>query len=204
MAPAINSTITPPMANLTSTTRSLNNATLATTPAGWTNGYTAAWDGPYVYYYPNYVMYITLVFLFVFLLPLVVIMSAMKRKREAQVRALALQRQRARREMEISVTNNNINGGSATAAGISSVSVGDQSDQITVLPKTLDLPPSYDEAAYLEHKQGVSNAASTLTIATNLEVGINEPPPVYEAGAVATTTTTTTTTFRVNGQPPVM
>ncbi|XP_034120572.1 uncharacterized protein LOC117578885 isoform X2 [Drosophila guanche] len=110
----------------------------------------------------------------------------------------------ARREMEISVTNNNINGGSATAAGISSVSVGDQSDQITVLPKTLDLPPSYDEAAYLEHKQGVSNAASTLTIATNLEVGINEPPPVYEAGAVATTTTTTTTTFRVNGQPPVM
>ncbi|BFG04979.1 uncharacterized protein DMAD_03826 [Drosophila madeirensis] len=97
MAPAINSTvstITTTIANLTSTTTSFDNFTLAPTPAGWANGYTAAWDDPYVYYYPNYVMYITLVFLFVFLLPLVVIMSAMKRKREAQVRALALQRQR--------------------------------------------------------------------------------------------------------------
>ncbi|XP_026841208.1 uncharacterized protein LOC6600963 isoform X2 [Drosophila persimilis] len=110
----------------------------------------------------------------------------------------------ARREMEISVTNNNCNGSSSCAAGISSVSVGDQNDQITVLPKTLDLPPSYDEAAYCEQKQGVSNAASTLTIATNLEVGINEPPPVYESGTLATTTTTTTTTFLVNGQPPVL
>jgi len=80
--------------------------------------------------------------------------------------------------MEINVTNN-CNGGSG---GVSNVCLNTQ-DEISVLPKTLDLPPSYDEAAFSERKQD-----STLTIATSLEAsnpnlatGINEPPPVYEA-----------------------
>ncbi|XP_017024900.1 uncharacterized protein [Drosophila kikkawai] len=110
----------------------------------------------------------------------------------------------ARRQMEINVTSNCTGGGSS--GGVSNVCLNTQ-DEISVLPKTLDLPPSYDEAAFSEQKQG-----STLTIATTLEasnpnlaVGINEPPPVYEANmATSTTTTTTTTTFLVNGHPPVM
>ncbi|XP_050744221.1 uncharacterized protein LOC108022555 isoform X2 [Drosophila biarmipes] len=109
----------------------------------------------------------------------------------------------ARRQMEINVTNN-CNGGSGSG-GVSNVCLNTQ-DEISVLPKTLDLPPSYDEAAFSERKHD-----STLTIATSLEAsnpnlaaGINEPPPVYEANVATTTTATTTTMFLVNGQPPVV
>nr|XP_016928965.1 uncharacterized protein LOC108009268 isoform X2 [Drosophila suzukii] len=112
-----------------------------------------------------------------------------------------LKEEPARRQMEINVTNN-CNGGSG---GVSNVCLNTQ-DEISVLPKTLDLPPSYDEAAFSERKQD-----STLTIATSLEAsnpnlatGINEPPPVYEANVATTTTSTTTTVFLVNGQPPVV
>ncbi|XP_017024897.1 uncharacterized protein [Drosophila kikkawai] len=190
-----------------------------TTTAPWNNTTYAAWNftttTPYpvflpdeggVYYwswYSGYVLYVLLILMFIVALPLAAVMAA-KRKREAAARSLALQRQRARRQMEINVTSNCTGGGSS--GGVSNVCLNTQ-DEISVLPKTLDLPPSYDEAAFSEQKQG-----STLTIATTLEasnpnlaVGINEPPPVYEANmATSTTTTTTTTTFLVNGHPPVM
>ncbi|XP_017108490.2 uncharacterized protein [Drosophila bipectinata] len=112
-----------------------------------------------------------------------------------------LKGENARRQMEIQVTNNNCNGSSGSSGG-ADPACGNAQD-ITVLPKTLDLPPSYDEAAFSDRKQD-----STLTIATCLEAsnpnlaagGTNEPPPVYEANV----TTTTTTTFLVNGQPPVL
>ncbi|XP_016972483.1 uncharacterized protein LOC108039857 isoform X2 [Drosophila rhopaloa] len=103
--------------------------------------------------------------------------------------------------MEINVTNNC----NDSSRGATNVCVNTQ-DEISVLPKTLDLPPSYDEAAFSDRKQD-----STLTIATSLEAsnpnlttGINEPPPVYEANVATTTTSTTTTVFLVNGQPPVV
>ncbi|XP_043643664.1 uncharacterized protein LOC122613519 isoform X2 [Drosophila teissieri] len=109
--------------------------------------------------------------------------------------------EQARRQMEINVTND-CNGGSGGAGNVCSNS----QDEVSVLPKTLDLPPSYDEAAFSERKQD-----STLTIATNLEasnsnlaIGTNEPPPVYEANVATTTTSTTTTVFLVNGHPPVV
>ncbi|XP_037717676.1 uncharacterized protein LOC119552014 isoform X1 [Drosophila subpulchrella] len=208
MAPAINTTV----ATLLSNTTSLLNATAVTTEStdligdyNYTTPVTiwitdGGYGGPYMFFYPSYVIYIVLVFFFLIAFPLAMIMSA-KRKRELNARNLAQQRQRARRQMEINVTNN-CNGGSG---GVSNVCLNTQ-DEISVLPKTLDLPPSYDEAAFSERKQD-----STLTIATSLEAsnpnlatGINEPPPVYEANVATTTTSTTTTVFLVNGQPPVV
>ncbi|XP_043643663.1 uncharacterized protein LOC122613519 isoform X1 [Drosophila teissieri] len=207
MAPAINATVSTPI----NATTSVVNATLNTTESTstvwqydnstpvtiWVDG---GYDGPYMFFYPSYVIYIVLVFLFVIAFPLAMIMSA-KRKREANARNLAQQRQRARRQMEINVTND-CNGGSGGAGNVCSNS----QDEVSVLPKTLDLPPSYDEAAFSERKQD-----STLTIATNLEasnsnlaIGTNEPPPVYEANVATTTTSTTTTVFLVNGHPPVV
>ncbi|XP_017070350.2 uncharacterized protein LOC108107359 isoform X2 [Drosophila eugracilis] len=115
--------------------------------------------------------------------------------------SLRLKEEQARRQMEINVTTN-CNGGSD---GVGNVCMNTQ-EEFSVLPKTLDLPPSYDEAAFSERKQD-----STLTIATSLEAsssnlaaGINEPPPVYEANVSTTTTSTTSTVFLVNGQPPVV
>ncbi|XP_052839046.1 uncharacterized protein LOC128254195 isoform X2 [Drosophila gunungcola] len=115
--------------------------------------------------------------------------------------SLRLKEEQARRQMEINVSNS-CNGGSGGATNACMTT----QDEVTVLPKTLDLPPSYDEAAFSDRKQD-----STLTIATslaasnpNLAAGINEPPPVYEANVATTTTSTTTTVFLVNGQPPVV
>ncbi|XP_017061861.1 uncharacterized protein LOC108101852 isoform X2 [Drosophila ficusphila] len=115
--------------------------------------------------------------------------------------SLRLKEEQARRQIEINVTNNR-NGGSE---GVSNVCANTQ-DEVSVLPKSMDLPPSYDEAAFSERKQD-----STLTIATSLEAsnlnlaaGINEPPPIYEANVATTTTSTTRTVFLVNGQPPVV
>ncbi|XP_068144873.1 uncharacterized protein [Drosophila tropicalis] len=107
----------------------------------------------------------------------------------------------ARRQMEINVTsNNNCSGG---GSGVSNMCpVIDEPNNITILPKTLDLPPSYDEAAFYPNKdQSLSGAASTLTIltSTNVEssnpslaaaagvVGPNEPPPIYEVENTVTT-----------------
>lgn len=207
MAPAINATVSTPFDSTTVANGTLNTTESTTSDweyvnttsvTIWING--GGYDGPYMLFYPSYVIYIVLVFLFVIALPLAMIMSA-KRKRETNVRNLAQQRQRARRQMEINVTNN-CNGGSG---GVGNVCSNSQ-NEVSVLPKTLDLPPSYDEAAFSERKQD-----STLTIATSLEasnpnlaVGINEPPPVYEANVATTTTSTTTTVFLVNGQPPVV
>ncbi|XP_016947033.1 uncharacterized protein LOC108022555 isoform X1 [Drosophila biarmipes] len=209
MAPALNATASTLLSNTTAvvntTTLTTESTDLAdynyTTPVTiWiTDG---GYGGPYMFFYPSYVIYIVLVFLFVIAFPLAMILSA-KRKRELNARTLAQQRQRARRQMEINVTNN-CNGGSGSG-GVSNVCLNTQ-DEISVLPKTLDLPPSYDEAAFSERKHD-----STLTIATSLEAsnpnlaaGINEPPPVYEANVATTTTATTTTMFLVNGQPPVV
>ncbi|EDV57042.1 uncharacterized protein LOC6548366 isoform X1 [Drosophila erecta] len=208
MAPAISTTTSTPISSTASVVKGTLNTTESassvwqyenTTPVTiWIND--GGYDGPFMFFYPSYVIYIVLVFLFVIAFPLAMIMSA-KRKREANARNLAQQRQRARRQMEINVTNN-CNGGSGGAGNVCS----NRQDEVSVLPKTLDLPPSYDEAAFSERKQD-----STLTIATNLEAsnpnlaaGTNEPPPVYEANVATTTTSTTTTVFLVNGQPPVV
>jgi len=82
---------------------------------------------------------------------------------------------------------------------------------MTILPKGMDLPPSYDELNYTtDMKQSGSLGASMMTITTDLEcsnpnlvAALNEPPPDYiEPTASATTTTTTTTTVVVNGTLP--
>ncbi|EDV36508.1 uncharacterized protein Dana_GF11920, isoform A [Drosophila ananassae] len=215
MAPVINGTASTisstiaPLLNTTAhynTTREVLNTTVTpiiipTISSGTWNNNGYGWSGVYYYWYPSYILYIVLVFMFVIAFPLAVIMSSAKRKREAAARNLAQQRLRARRQMEIQVTNNNCNGSSGSSGGADPACGNGQN--ITVLPKSLDLPPSYDEAAFSDRKQD-----STLTIATCLEAsnpnlaagGTNEPPPVYEANV----TTTTTTTFMVNGQPPVL
>ncbi|XP_020799511.1 uncharacterized protein LOC110177229 isoform X1 [Drosophila serrata] len=201
MAPATANTTVSAVLNKT-TTASLNITTTTSYPSII---YVPDDGGDYYWsWYSGYVLYVLLILMFMVALPMAAVLGA-KRKREAAARSLALQRQRARRQMEINVTSNCNGGGSS--GGVTNVCVNTQ-DELSVLPKTLDLPPSYDEAAFSEQKQG-----STLTIATSLEasnpnlaVAINEPPPVYEANMAAstTTTTTTTTTFMVNGQPPVM
>ncbi|XP_017070349.2 uncharacterized protein LOC108107359 isoform X1 [Drosophila eugracilis] len=209
MAPAIDAT----ESTLSDTTTSVAStlSTLSTTESTTSVAYSSTttipnfnndmgYDTPFVFFYPSYVIYIVLVFFFVIAFPLAMIVSA-KRKRDVTSRNLAQQRQRARRQMEINVTTN-CNGGSD---GVGNVCMNTQ-EEFSVLPKTLDLPPSYDEAAFSERKQD-----STLTIATSLEAsssnlaaGINEPPPVYEANVSTTTTSTTSTVFLVNGQPPVV
>ncbi|XP_016972482.1 uncharacterized protein LOC108039857 isoform X1 [Drosophila rhopaloa] len=210
MAPAISTSVT--MATtLLSTTTEVLNSTLTTEGTTSTSKYPTYItvgpqvdpyinNGPYMFFYPSYVVYVVLVFFFVISFPLAMIVSA-KRKQNTTTRNLAQQRQRARRQMEINVTNNC----NDSSRGATNVCVNTQ-DEISVLPKTLDLPPSYDEAAFSDRKQD-----STLTIATSLEAsnpnlttGINEPPPVYEANVATTTTSTTTTVFLVNGQPPVV
>ncbi|XP_017061860.1 uncharacterized protein LOC108101852 isoform X1 [Drosophila ficusphila] len=213
MAPAINttaSTLLTTTASAFNATSTVGNTTVNTTESSvWESSYTTpvtiwindgGYDGPYLFFYPSYIIYIILVFLFVIAFPLAMIMSA-KRKRDVTARNLAQQRLRARRQIEINVTNNR-NGGSE---GVSNVCANTQ-DEVSVLPKSMDLPPSYDEAAFSERKQD-----STLTIATSLEAsnlnlaaGINEPPPIYEANVATTTTSTTRTVFLVNGQPPVV
>ncbi|EDW74371.1 uncharacterized protein Dwil_GK21879 [Drosophila willistoni] len=214
MAPSVNTTATTSYytINITDYKTSIvyNSSWETTTPF---NDYpNEDYDAPFYYFYPTYGVYVFLVFLFIFLLPTALIISAMQRKKEANARALALQRQRARRQMEINVTNNNNCSGGGS--GVSNMCpVIDEPNNITILPKTLDLPPSYDEAAFYPNKdQSLSGAASTLTIltSTNMEssnpslaaaagvVSPNEPPPVYEVGnTVTTTTSTTTTTMRV-------
>lgn len=110
--------------------------------------------------------------------------------------------------MEISISNNNaISGDSCGNVCI------DTDNNMSILPKGMDLPPSYDELSYNNDvKQPGSVGASMLTIATDLEcsnpnlvAGYNEPPPDYEIGAIAGTasTTTTTTTTVVVTVPPV-
>ncbi|XP_052839045.1 uncharacterized protein LOC128254195 isoform X1 [Drosophila gunungcola] len=203
MAPALNTTASPLLSNTTSvlnTTLYTTEATISPSEFNYTTITIYVDDGPYMFFYPSYVVYVVLVFFFVIAFPLAMILSA-KRKREAGARNLAQQRQRARRQMEINVSNS-CNGGSGGATNACMTT----QDEVTVLPKTLDLPPSYDEAAFSDRKQD-----STLTIATslaasnpNLAAGINEPPPVYEANVATTTTSTTTTVFLVNGQPPVV
>ncbi|XP_068144872.1 uncharacterized protein [Drosophila tropicalis] len=204
MAPSVNTTTTIPSYTIKITdynTSIIYNSSneYTTTPSQEypDEGYGA----PFYYFYPTYGVYVFLVFLFVFLLPTALIISAMQRKKQANARALALQRQRARRQMEINVTsNNNCSGG---GSGVSNMCpVIDEPNNITILPKTLDLPPSYDEAAFYPNKdQSLSGAASTLTIltSTNVEssnpslaaaagvVGPNEPPPIYEVENTVTT-----------------
>ncbi|XP_062134029.1 uncharacterized protein LOC133844166 isoform X2 [Drosophila sulfurigaster albostrigata] len=110
--------------------------------------------------------------------------------------------EQARRQMEISIANNNTN----TGGGNGSVSIETEND-VTILPKGMDLPPSYDELTYSTNvKQTGSLGASTLTITTDLGcsnanlAAFNEPPPDYvEPAACATTTTTTTTMVVVTG-----
>ncbi|XP_060658597.1 uncharacterized protein LOC132793025 isoform X1 [Drosophila nasuta] len=157
---------------------------------------------PDVYFYSGYAFYIVLVVFFIILLPFAIIMSALQRKRQEQARRLIEQRQRARRQMEISITNNNTN----TGGGNGSVSIETEND-VSILPKGMDLPPSYDELTYSTNvKQTGSLGASTLTITTDLGcsnanlAAFNEPPPDYvEPAACATTTTTTTPTVVVSG-----
>ncbi|XP_017867398.1 PREDICTED: uncharacterized protein LOC108616597 isoform X1 [Drosophila arizonae] len=127
-------------------------------------------------------------------------MSSAQRKRRENERRLILQRQRARREMEISVTNNNSNMGNG------GVCLEVDNNDMTILPKGMDLPPSYDELNIC-NKDG-NLGASTLTITTDLgcsnpnliaAAALNEPPPDYqgtidivEAPTTATTISTTT------------
>ncbi|KRG04147.1 uncharacterized protein LOC6578645 isoform X2 [Drosophila mojavensis] len=110
------------------------------------------------------------------------------------------QGEQARREMEISVTNNNTNMGNG------SVCLEVDNNDMTILPKGMDLPPSYDELNIC-NKDG-NLGASTLTITTDLgcsnpnliaAAALNEPPPHYqgtidivEAPTTATTISTTT------------
>ncbi|XP_034475748.1 uncharacterized protein LOC117782813 isoform X2 [Drosophila innubila] len=117
--------------------------------------------------------------------------------------------EQARREMEISIANNNPNIGNS-GGGNGSVSIQTEND-MTILPKGMDLPPSYDELNYTNNvKPPGSLGASMLTITTdldcsntNLAAALNEPPPDYiEPTASATTTTTTTTTVVVSGPLP--
>ncbi|KAL7738677.1 hypothetical protein ACLKA6_006963 [Drosophila palustris] len=111
--------------------------------------------------------------------------------------------------MEISIANTNLSTGNS-GGGNGSVSIQTEND-MTILPKGMDLPPSYDELNYTNGvKPTASLGASMLTITTDLEssnpnlaAALNEPPPDYvEPTASATTTTTTTTTVVVTGALP--
>lgn len=113
--------------------------------------------------------------------------------------------------MEISVSNNNL-GGSCGNNNSGNVCI-DTDNNMSILPKGMDLPPRYDELNYMNDvKQPGSLGASMLTVATDLEssnpnlvAAYNEPPPEYELGAIGgTTTTTTTTTTLVVAGPPVV
>ncbi|XP_017839078.1 uncharacterized protein LOC108597174 isoform X1 [Drosophila busckii] len=93
--------------------------------------------------------------------------------------------EQSRRQMELSVTSN------ATHMDNSSVANTEANNDMSILPKGMDLPPSYDELSLKPV------GASTLTITTNLSASnpaLNEPPPEYEL----TTSTTTTTTVVIN------
>lgn len=111
--------------------------------------------------------------------------------------------------MEISISNNNV----SSSGSCGNVCI-DTDNNMSILPKGMDLPPSYDELNYNNDvKQPGGLGASMLTIATDLEssnpnlvAAYNEPPPDYEIGAIGgaaatTTTTTTTTTVVVTGPP---
>lgn len=110
----------------------------------------------------------------------------------------------ARRQMEISVSNNNLGGSCGNNSGNVCI---DTDNNMSILPKGMDLPPSYDELNYVnDFKQPGSLGASMLTVATDLEssnpnlvAAYNEPPPEYELGAIGGTTTTTLVTG-----PPVV
>lgn len=112
--------------------------------------------------------------------------------------------------MEISVSNNNL-GGSCGNNNSGNACI-DTDNNMSILPKGMDLPPRYDELNYVNDvKQPGSLGASMLTVATDLEssnpnlvAAYNEPPPEYELGAIAGTTTTTTTTTLVVAGPPVV
>ncbi|XP_064541414.1 uncharacterized protein LOC135430606 isoform X3 [Drosophila montana] len=107
-----------------------------------------------------------------------------------------------RREIEISVNSNMNNGGVDGSVCIQA------DNDMTILPKGMDLPPSYDDLNISNNaKQQPGNmGASTLTITTdlgcsnsNLAAALNEPPPDYQgtvdiAGEIAPTTTISTTT----------
>ncbi|XP_034475747.1 uncharacterized protein LOC117782813 isoform X1 [Drosophila innubila] len=191
---------------------STTSTTLAYNDYGGSNNATIYWPDPepdYVYFYSGYAFYIVIFVCFVVILPCAVIMNAMQRKRQENARRLVEQRQRARREMEISIANNNPNIGNS-GGGNGSVSIQTEND-MTILPKGMDLPPSYDELNYTNNvKPPGSLGASMLTITTdldcsntNLAAALNEPPPDYiEPTASATTTTTTTTTVVVSGPLP--
>ncbi|XP_064541413.1 uncharacterized protein LOC135430606 isoform X2 [Drosophila montana] len=114
----------------------------------------------------------------------------------------ATQIEQARREIEISVNSNMNNGGVDGSVCIQA------DNDMTILPKGMDLPPSYDDLNISNNaKQQPGNmGASTLTITTdlgcsnsNLAAALNEPPPDYQgtvdiAGEIAPTTTISTTT----------
>lgn len=109
--------------------------------------------------------------------------------------------------MEISVNNNNTNMGNG------SVCLEVDNNDMTILPKGMDLPPSYDEVNIC-NKDG-NLGASTLTITTDLGcsnpnlaiTALNEPPPDYqgtiETVEAPTTTTTISTTTVVSVMPRI-
>ncbi|XP_017839079.1 uncharacterized protein LOC108597174 isoform X2 [Drosophila busckii] len=193
MAPALlNATTTTAAAAATTATTLVNIFSTTTVAPAVTYSWTGQnnvtiWDNEpgYVYFYSSYVCYVVLVFLFIILLPLALIASSMQRKRRDAERRLAAQRLQARRQMELSVTSN------ATHMDNSSVANTEANNDMSILPKGMDLPPSYDELSLKPV------GASTLTITTNLSASnpaLNEPPPEYEL----TTSTTTTTTVVIN------
>ncbi|TDG44399.1 hypothetical protein AWZ03_009202 [Drosophila navojoa] len=113
-----------------------------------------------------------------------------------------------RREMEISVTNNNTNMGNG------GVNLEVDNNDMTILPKGMDLPPSYDELNICS-KDG-NLGASTLTITTELgcsnpnliaAAALNEPPPDYQRTIdileAPTSTTTISTTTVVSVAPRI-
>ncbi|XP_001986811.2 uncharacterized protein LOC6561103 isoform X2 [Drosophila grimshawi] len=148
---------------------------------------------------------------------LLVPMSVIMRKRKENLRRLAMQRQRARQQMEISVTNNSTaNTGNNCGNGNGNVCIQADNDinDIRILPKGMDLPPSYDDLSINSNvKQEGIMGASTLTIATDLEcsnpnlaVAVNEPPPEYDPrfiGSAAPQSTTVSTTTVVSVTPRI-
>ncbi|KRF79187.1 uncharacterized protein [Drosophila virilis] len=124
----------------------------------------------------------------------------------------ATQIEQARREMEISVANN------STTLDNNSVCIQADND-MTILPKGMDLPPSYDDLniSHSAKQQPGNMGASTLTIATdlgcsnsNLAAALNEPPPDYQgtvdiaaASAAGAPTATISTTMVVSVTPRI-
>lgn len=81
MAPAINATVSTPFDSTTVANGTLNTTESTTSDweyvnttsvTIWING--GGYDGPYMLFYPSYVIYIVLVFLFVIAFPLAMIM----------------------------------------------------------------------------------------------------------------------------------